>query len=73
MELNQIKKYHGERVCVDQKNGRKVEGALVFYNWEQQVIHLSSFVIYNKEGTEILSKGRMIIINQREWSTLRVK
>jgi len=73
MELNKIKEYNGERVCVDMKNGRKIEGALVFYNWEQQVVHLSSYTIFNKTGEEVINEGRFIIINQKEWTTLRVK
>ena len=71
--IKQMKQYEGHRVTVDLVTGKKVEGALAFYNWEQQIIHLSSFVIFNKEGTDVVSEGKFIIINQREWSTVRVK
>ena len=73
MEPKQIKTYMGERISVDLKNGKKIEGALAFFNWEQQVVHLSSYVIFNKDGDAKVDEGKFIIINQREWSTLRVK
>ena len=61
------------RITVDLKSGRKIEGALAFYNWEQQVIYVSSYVIFNKDGTDVVDRGKFIIVNQKEWSTLRVK
>lgn len=71
--MNQIKNFLGERVTVDMKSEKKIEGALAFYDWDKHVIHLNSFVIFNKEGTSVIADGKFIIINQREWATLRVK
>lgn len=71
--LNQVKDYHGKRASVCLKNGNKVEGALSFYNWEQQVVYLSSYVIFGRDREKIVDKGKFIVINQREWSTLRIK
>jgi hypothetical protein len=71
--IQQIKDYHGKRVSVLMRNGETAEGALAFYNWEQQVIYLSSYVIFNKDKTEEVDEGQFIIFNQKEWSTLRVK
>ena len=73
MTINQIKAYHGKRVTVNLRTGKKIEGALAFYNFEQQIIHLSSYVIFTKDGEKIADEGEFIVINQREWSTMRVK
>jgi len=71
--LNQVKDYHGKRCSINLKNGNKIEGALSFYNFEQQVIYLSSYVILGRNRETVVDEGKFIIVNQREWSTLRIK
>lgn len=71
--MKQIKHYVGDRVEIDMKTGNIIEGALAFFNWEQQIVHLSDYIEFDTKRKEVVNKGKFIVVNQREWSTFRVK
>ena len=73
-EFKQIHNYVGKEVQVEFRDGRLAFGILSFYNWEQQIIHLSDYVLHRptKEGAD-KEEGEMMIINCREWKVLKAK
>jgi len=71
-DVEQIGDYIGKEIVVDLKTGRKVIGRLSFFNWDQQVVHVNAYHILNNDGMEI-DKGKFIIINQRDWESVRAK
>ena len=74
-DLPRIIDFLGERVEVPMKDGSIVFGVLVFYNWDQQIIHLSDYEHNvpndSDEGYE-KKKGKFRVINCREWRMLDV-
>lgn len=72
-EVDQIAKHIGKVVYVNLAGEQKryTVGNLSFFNWEQQVIHLSEYKTFS-EDDKIIDEGKFIIINQKEWKTLRV-
>ena len=74
-DRKQINQYQGKRVEVEFKDGRLATGKLAFYNWEQQVIHLSNYELNIPDKSEEgYSKrtGTFLVINCREWKTVQV-
>ena len=72
----QINQYVGERVEVEFRDGRLLIGTLSFYNWEQQVIHISDYELMRPESDdEKYSKtaGRVMVVNCRDWKTVQIK
>lgn len=70
----QIHNFIGRQVEIEFRDGRIAFGTLSFFNWDQQVIHLSDYKLHrpSDEGTDC-KDGEMIIINQKEWKTVEVR
>ena len=75
-DFKQISQYVGNRVEVDFKDGRLAIGTLSFYNWDQQVIHISDYELNRPDDSEEgydKTTGKVMVINCREWKTVQVK
>jgi small nuclear ribonucleoprotein (snRNP)-like protein len=70
-DLPQIHRFIGKTVIVDIAGDTYMVGTLTFFNWEQQVVHISDYTQF-RDDKEI-DKGKFIIINQRTWVNVRVK
>jgi len=74
-DRKQINTFQGERVEVEFKDGRLAIGTLSFFNWQQQIIHLSNYELNipdkSEEGYE-KKEGRFLVINCREWKNVQV-
>ncbi len=74
-DFKQINNYLGEQVEVEFRDGRIAMGKLVFFNWQQQIIHISDYKIMKPEdNSDGYSKkeGRLYIINYKDWKTVAV-
>lgn len=71
-ELDQINNHLGQQIHVDLRNGNTAVGTLSFFNWEQQIVHLSNFEIIDESGN-LIDTGKFYVINQRDWGGVRIK
>ena len=75
-DFKQISEFIGNIIEVEFKDGRIAEGTLSFFNYQQQVIHISDYTLMRPEENDkgySESKGNILIINTKEWKTLQVK
>ena len=75
-DQKQINQFVGNKIEVEIKDGRLAIGTLSFYNWEQQVIHVSDYELLKPEPDEegySKSTGEILIVNCRDWKTLQVR
>lgn len=75
-DYKQISEYIGHTVEVEFKDGRMAEGILSFFNYQQQVIHISDYKLMRPEDSDegySKSEGPILIINTKEWKTVQVK
>ena len=76
--LLQINNFRGKTCELRLKNGDYVTGRMVFFNFQDQVVHLNDYEIVHsvktKDGKETTKdEGKMLVINGHEWSNLRIK
>lgn len=66
MQINDCK---GKKMKLILKNGDVLFGFLAFYNYDEQVIHLEGYTLYDDKN-EIKEEGRFTVINKNSWHTL---
>lgn len=78
--ITQIKHYIGSNVKITLKDDGEVYGTLAFFNFDQQVIHISDYMQSSNErnidgsktGNKVENAGQFIIINFDQWKSLEV-
>jgi len=72
-DFKQISQYIGSNIEVEFKDGRLATGVLSFFNYEQQIIHISDYSLKRPEEDGYSEEnGEMLIINSKEWRTIQV-
>jgi len=71
MVQEQISDYKGRCVVVKCTNGDIVDGRLSFFNYANQVLHLSKYAMHRHSGET--ESGEFIVLNKGEWASVAVK
>lgn len=66
--IRHIQNYNGRMVTVETDN-ETVEGVLIFFNYNTNVVHLNNYTSYKKG--KLKEQGEFIILNSLQWKNLK--